>query len=162
MSHKKELQIDTELEADNAVGYKVGKKKTIDKYTTREVNDKALKKWKESLGLSNATGIIGDHSDKRKGVILEMAIYIDDQPPVVYDLEQPDAISNLRKNSIVIKQKSNYRLIVKFGVQHDIVTGLKYLQSVKRAGIRLDKSQEVAGSTLPIILTSLTTQKNCY
>lgn len=149
MSSSKEPQIDAELEAENVVGYVVGEKKTIDEYTTLDADDEALNKWKESLGLSNATGTIGDPNDKRKVVILEMAIHVDGQQPVVYDLEKPDAIQNLRKTPIVIKEKSKYRLVIKFRVQHEIVTGLKYLQSVKRAGIRLDKSQEVCGSYSP-------------
>ena len=149
MSAEKEPQIDTELEAENAVGYKVGEKKTINEYTNLDAEDEALNKWKQSFGLSNATGTIGDPNDPRKVVILEMAIHVDGMPPVVYDLEAPGALERLRKEPIVIKEKSKYHLVVKFRVQHEIVTGLKYLQSVKRHGIRLDKTQEVCGSYSP-------------
>ena len=38
---------------------------------------------------------------------------------------------------------------VKFRVQHEIVTGLKYLQVVKRGGIPLDRSDEMIGSYGP-------------
>lgn len=147
MPEIKEPQIDTELEAENAVGYKVGEKKTIDEYTTLDADDEAMQKWKASLGLSGGT--IGDPNDKRKVVILEMAIHVEGSEPVAYDLELPNALENLRKNPIVIKEKAKYKLVVKFRVQHEIVTGLKYLQSVKRAGIRLDKTQEVCGSYSP-------------
>lgn len=147
MSQPTDPQIDEELEAENAVGYKVGEKKTVAEYTTLDADDEALNKWKESLGLSN--GSLGDPNDKRKVVILEMAIHIDGQDPVVYNLETPGVLDKLRKEPIMIKEKSKYRLVVKFRVQHEIVTGLKYLQSVKRHGIRLDKSQEVCGSYSP-------------
>lgn len=147
MSQTTDPQIDEELEAENAVGYKVGEKKTIAEYATLDADDDALNKWKESLGLSN--GSLGDPNDKRKVVILEMAIHIDGQEPVVYNLEAPNVLEKLRKEPIMIKEKSKYRLVVKFRVQHEIVTGLKYLQSVKRHGIRLDKSQEVCGSYSP-------------
>lgn len=146
----KEPQIDTELEAENAVGYKVTEKKTINEYAKLDADDEALNKWKESLGLSNTSGTtIGDPNDKRKVVILEMAIHVEGQPPVVYDLEAPGVLEKLHREPIVIKEKSKYHLVVKFRVQHEIVTGLKYLQSVKRAGIRLDKIQEVCGSYSP-------------
>lgn len=142
-----EPQIDTELEAENTVGYKVGEKKTVDEYATLDADDEALNKWKESLGLTG--GSIGDPNDKRKVVILEMTLHVDGQPPVVVDMEAAGALEKLKSEPFVIKEKSKYHLSVKFRVQHEIVTGLKYLQSVKRAGIRLDKTQEVCGSYSP-------------
>ena len=40
-------------------------------------------------------------------------------------------------------------MVVKFRVQHEIITGLKYLHSVKRGGLRVDKVEEPLGSYAP-------------
>jgi len=38
---------------------------------------------------------------------------------------------------------------VSFRVQNEIVTGLKYIQVVKRMGVKVDKSEEMIGSYAP-------------
>lgn len=38
---------------------------------------------------------------------------------------------------------------VQFRIQHEVVSGLKYLQIVKRSGIRVDKVEEMIGSYGP-------------
>lgn len=141
-------EIDTDLQADNTAGYKVGEKKTLNEYTQLDADDEALVKWKQSLGLG-AGNTIGDPNDSRKVVILTMSLQINDTQPLVYDLENNEVLAQLKKKPIPIPEKASYTLEVTFRVQHEIVTGLKYLQSVKRHGIRVDKSQEVCGSYSP-------------
>lgn len=60
-----------------------------------------------------------------------------------------EAIQNLEKSSLTIKEGIEYRLKVSFKIQHDVVSGLKYLHVVKRGGIRVDKMQEMVGSYGP-------------
>lgn len=49
----------------------------------------------------------------------------------------------LKKNPFVIKEGSSYHMRVKFRVQHEVISGLRYLQLVKRKGIKVDKSDEM-------------------
>ncbi|KAJ3110751.1 hypothetical protein HDU96_006292 [Phlyctochytrium bullatum] len=45
-------------------------------------------------------------------------------------------IERLKDQQLTIKEGVEYRLKVRFRVNHDVVSGLKYLHAVKRGGIR--------------------------
>ncbi|VVT45114.1 uncharacterized protein SAPINGB_P000642 [Magnusiomyces paraingens] len=144
----KQPEIDQELVAEDTAGYKVTDKKTIAEYANLDAEDDSLKKWKESLGLSTGA-LIGDPNDKRRVVVLELRVDVEGADPIIINLETPGALQSLRKSPIVIRERSRYQRRLRFRVQHEIITGLKYLQSLKRSGIRVDKSQEVCGSYPP-------------
>lgn len=106
------------------------------------------------LGLTDdATAYPVKAGDKRKVVIVEMSLQFPDQPnldPIVINLE--DAQGNTiegKEIKFIIKEKSIYQFQIKFRVQHEIITGLKYLHLVKKAGIRVDKVEEPLGSYAP-------------
>ena len=42
-----------------------------------------------------------------------------------------------------IKEGAEFRMKAVFKVQHEVLSGLKYLQVVKRKGIRVDKHEEM-------------------
>ena len=62
---------------------------------------------------------------------------------MVINLDQPDAVKNLQKSPFVIKEGAAYRVRVKFRVQHEIISGLRYLQLVKRGIAQVDKSDQM-------------------
>jgi Rho GDP-dissociation inhibitor len=137
---------DLHAEEDN---YKPSAKKTVDEYAKLDQEDESLQKWKRSLGLLGGEPLPIDANDKRKVVILEMAFVVDGEPPVVVDLTNEKTLAELPKNAFKIKEKSIYKLKIKFKVQHEIVTGIKYLQAIKKAGIRVDKVEDPLGSYAP-------------
>lgn len=147
MSHEDEL-VPESLE-----GYTVGEKKTIDEYTKLDAEDESLAKWKASLGLSNDSSAYPVKAgDKRTVVIVEMALTFPEDPstaPIVIPLEDASGNSISKDIKFTIKEKSVYELQIKFRVQHEIITGLKYLHAVKKAGIRVDKLEEPLGSYAP-------------
>ncbi|KAI7817627.1 immunoglobulin E-set [Gamsiella multidivaricata] len=122
-------------------GYKPGQKKTMDEYQTLDADDEALRRWKESLGVSSAAAS-GD--DPHNVVVLQLILEVAGRPDVVLDLTQ--TAEELKKHSFTIKEGVEYRLKVLFKVQHSLVSGLKYRQVVKRMGVRVDKSEEMIGS----------------
>ncbi|ODV93834.1 hypothetical protein PACTADRAFT_51584 [Pachysolen tannophilus NRRL Y-2460] len=132
-------------------GFKVGEKKTIEEYTKLDAEDESLAKWKASLGLSSTSNLLPvSPNDKRKVVILEMALLVENRDPIIISLEKESELSlKDKKISFNIKEKSIYSLRIKFKIQHEIVTGLKYLQGVKKSGIRVDKLEEPCGSYAP-------------
>jgi len=91
--------------------------------------------------------------DPRRVVVLSLALEVQGRPDVVLELDSPGTafffptlvtehtrihtakIEATKKASVTIKEGIEYRLKVKFRVQHEIVTGLKFVQGVKRAGI---------------------------
>lgn len=73
---------------------------------------------------------------------------VDGRADIIIDLSQPGQLENLKSKPFTIKEGAKYRMKVKFKVQHQILSGLKYLQVVKRHGIS-QKSQEMIGSYGP-------------
>ena len=49
----------------------------------------------------------------------------------------------LEKTPFVIKEGSEYQMRVKFRVQHEVISGLRYLQLVKRKKIPVDKAEQM-------------------
>ncbi|PVU92081.1 hypothetical protein BB559_003851 [Furculomyces boomerangus] len=129
-------------------GYHVGEKKTIEEYEKLDANDESLRKWKESLGLNKATAI-SPTDDPRKVVVTALVLEVEGRQDVVMDVSTAAAIENLKKTPLVIKEGINYRLKIRFRIQHDVISGLKYLHAVKRAGIVVDRVEEMLGSYGP-------------
>jgi len=137
-----------ELNITMTEGYKPGEKKTVEEYTKLDADDEALNRWKASLGLGSGK-TIGDISDPRKVIIEELALEVSDRSDIVVDLKAPGALEELKSKPFTIKEGAEYRMRIKFRVQHDVISGLRYLQVVKRKGIRVDKSEEMMGSYGP-------------
>lgn len=72
---------------------------------------------------------------------------ITDRPDVVINLDSPGALESLSGKPFTIKEGAEYRMRVRFRVQHEVISGLRYLQLVKRKGIKVDKSEEMMVST---------------
>lgn len=140
---------DDDLIPEDAPGYVVGEKKTLEEYAKLDAHDESLRKWKESLGLNTGALLPVDPNDKRKVVVLEMALLVSGQEPVVVNLEDTKIRSQLPNNPFKVAEKASYSLKIKFKVQNEIVTGIKYLQGIKKAGIRVDKLEEPLGSYAP-------------
>ncbi|KAF9380633.1 hypothetical protein BGX21_002331 [Mortierella sp. AD011] len=129
MSHQQ--QDDDDFGPSVTNGYKPGQKKTIDEYQKLDAEDEALNRWKESLGVTNAA-TAGD--DPHNVVVLQIALEVQGRDDVVLDLTKP--VEELKSHSFTIKEGVEYRIKVLFKVQHSLVSGLKYMQVVKRKGIR--------------------------
>lgn len=65
------------------------------------------------------------------------------------DISNKDAIKKVEETVFTIKEGVQYRLKVTFRIQHDVVSGLKYLHAVKRGPLRVDKMEEMVGSYGP-------------
>ncbi|KAK9457112.1 immunoglobulin E-set [Dipodascopsis uninucleata] len=95
------------------------------------------------------TGSMGEPDDMRKVVILRLELIVKGHKGIAIDLENPDALEELKNQPITLKEGSLYKVRVRFRIQHEIITGLRYLQLVKRRGIRVDKSDDICGSYSP-------------
>lgn len=138
---------DDELVPEQTEGFKVGEKKTIDEYQQLDQNDESLRKWKESLGIGSGTSI-SDPKDPRKVIIMSLGLEIEGRPDVIIDLTQPGSLESLKNKPFTIKEGVQFRMKVRFKVQHQILSGLKYVQVAKRMGVS-NKMQEMIGSYSP-------------
>ena len=62
---------------------------------------------------------------------------------MVIDLSAPGALEGLKDKPFTIKEGATFRIKVVFQVHHEVLSGLKYLQVVKRKGIRVSKDEEM-------------------
>ncbi|KAL3470917.1 immunoglobulin E-set [Aspergillus californicus] len=137
-----------DLTAAKTEGFKVGEKKTIAEYNELDKNDESLNRWKASLGL-NAGEPIGDPNDPRRCIIKSLALEVEGREDVFIDVSEPGAVDELKNKPFTIKEGATFRIKVTFEVHKDVLSGLKYLQVVKRKGIRVSKDQEMLGSYAP-------------
>ncbi|KAK5779947.1 Rdi1p PWA37_001683 [Arxiozyma heterogenica] len=130
--------------------YKVSAKKTLDEYKTLDAEDESLAKWKESLGLCADVLPLEFPGDKRRVVIKKIQLIIDtEKEPITFDLTNEQTIKELASKRYKIKENSIYKLKIIFKVQHEIITGLRYVQYIKKAGIAVDKIDDHLGSYAP-------------
>lgn len=148
MSNENEFkEFDDEQNQDH---YKVSAKKTLDEYKTLDAEDESLAKWKESLGLSADVLPLEFPGDKRRVVIKKIQLIIDtEKEPITFDLANEQTIKELASKRYKIKENSIYKLKIIFKVQHEIITGLRYVQYIKKAGIAVDKIDDHLGSYAP-------------
>lgn len=128
-------------------------------------NDDAMVRWKQSLGLGTGESI-SDPNDPRKCIIKSLAMVnwqakpplsissqrnqeVDGRPDIVIDVSAPGAAESLKSKPFIIKEGTTYRMKATFVVQHEVLSGLKYVQQVKRKGIPVGKDQEMIGSFPP-------------
>ena len=108
-----------------------------------DANDESLQKYKESLGLGAGGKSIADPNDPRKCIILSLTMNSPGRPPVTIELATPGSEKTLKDNPFKIKEGAKFTMSAKFKVQHQILSGLHYVQVVKRKGIRVSKDQEM-------------------
>ncbi|KAH0847561.1 hypothetical protein AYO21_01467 [Fonsecaea monophora] len=137
-----------DLQAEHTPGFKVGEKKTLEEYQKLDQGDDALNRWKQSLGLGSGTPI-GDPNDPRTCIIKSLSLEVEGRPDITIDLTQPGSLETLNKHPFTIKEGCKYCMKAVFTVQHQVLSGLKYIQVVKRKGIRVSKDQEMIGSFAP-------------
>jgi hypothetical protein len=65
------------------------------------------------------------------------------RPPVTIDLATPGAEASLKDKPFKIKEGSKFTMSATFKVQHEILSGLHYVQIVKRKGIKVSKDSEM-------------------
>lgn len=158
--------IKTANSTENFKSYKVGAKKTLDEYANIDSKDESLIKWKKSLGLPTDDQDIlptDFEGDKRSVVILKFELYDTESNSLINEINFPKYRSSTEVNTflkntyssnengkqIKIKEKTKFSIKIVFKVQNDLVTGLKYKQSIKKAGITLDRVDDQLGSYAP-------------
>jgi len=148
MSHAADASQDEDLAPTMTEGYKPGEKKSVTEYAQLDANDESLNKWKQSLGIG--AGVAGDASGPNV-VVSALLLNSASRPdgPIILDLTKPEQLADLKKHPVTIKEGAEYSVELSFKVNHSIVSGLRYLQVVKRAGMKVDKLESMIGSYGP-------------
>ena len=140
------------MEDDNSgeSGYTPGKKVGMDELANMDADDESLRKYKESL-LGNTANTYSPADDDRRVVITELKIIFEDRPDgdVVYKLDDPKSIEELKNKPFTLKEGCKYKTQVSFRVQHEIVSGLKFQNFVYKGPVKVIKETEMLGSYGP-------------
>ncbi|TFK43380.1 immunoglobulin E-set [Crucibulum laeve] len=138
-----------DLKPSATPGYKPSAAKSADEYAKLDANDESLARWKASLGI--VPGVGGDTSGP-KVTVLTLELASPTLPPgkkIVFDLKDTAKLADTKKNPIVIKEGVEYNVRITFKVNHSIISGVRYIQVVKRAGVKVDKLEQMLGSYGP-------------
>lgn len=115
---------------------------STNKSTSADENDESLQRYKASLGLGGGKDL-SDPNDPRVCIIKALTMESPGRDPVVIDLTAPGSLETLKKKTFRIKEGATFTMTAQFKVQHEILSGLHYVQAVKRKGIRVSKSDEM-------------------
>lgn len=111
--------------------------------TPPDADDEAMQRYKQSLGIGGTGKDLSDSSDPRHCIILSLQLDSAGRPPVTIDLSAKGSEATLKDKPFKIKEGVKFNMTAKFKVQHEILSGLHYVQIVKRKGIRVSKDQEM-------------------
>ncbi|KAF9381242.1 hypothetical protein CPB97_007874 [Podila verticillata] len=125
--------------------YRPGTKKSVSEYLALDAEDPSLAAWKASL-LGHPSSLEAPPTALDTNVtLLQLALEVAGRPDVVVDLAGLTE-EQLATTCFTIKEGVEYRIKVQFHVRQGILSGLKYLQSVKLKGLTVDQTCEMVGS----------------
>ena len=112
--------------------------------------DESLQRYKAQLLGAAAKGDRGDASDPRKLVVTEFRVVFNSPAPdQVFHLDTRAGKDHLKKTGVAVKEGSEYKFRLSFRVQHEILPGLKYVNRLKRMGMKTAADELVIGSYAP-------------
>jgi Rho GDP-dissociation inhibitor len=117
----------------------------VEQLLAQDTEDESLRKYKEQLLGAAAQGDLGDKSDPRKVIGAEFRVIFEDSAveDVVFALEP-----SVSGATFSMKEGCNYKFKLSFRIQHEIVTGLKFVNKIKKA-IFSDTEELMLGSYAP-------------
>ncbi|CAJ2512201.1 Uu.00g052160.m01.CDS01 [Anthostomella pinea] len=135
-------------EGDIISHFQVTRNISPDKTNSTDANDESLQRYKQSLGLGGGKDL-SDPNDPRVCIIKSLTMESPGRPPVTIDLSAPGSEATLKDHPFKIKEGAKFTMVASFCVQHEILSGLQYVQIVKRKGIKVSKDSEMLGSYAP-------------
>uniref|UniRef100_A0A7N0UCL5 Rho GDP-dissociation inhibitor 1 n=1 Tax=Kalanchoe fedtschenkoi TaxID=63787 RepID=A0A7N0UCL5_KALFE len=131
---------------DLADKIQLGPRTSIKAQLEKDKDDESLRKWKEQLLGSLDIGAVGGEHLEPDVKILNLAIKSDNRPDIV--LEIPET-GNPKGLWFTLKEGSRYSLNFSFKVRNNIVSGLRYTNTVWKTGIKVDRTKEMLGTFSP-------------
>ncbi|NP_001229584.1 rho GDP dissociation inhibitor (GDI) isoform X1 [Strongylocentrotus purpuratus] len=131
-------------EPDATPGYQPPAKKTISEINELDKDDESLVKYKQQL-LAGAAEVLDEGG--ANVLVRKMIFHVEGREDIVLDLTGD--LAKLKEHPITIKEGIEYRIVIEFRVQREIVAGLRYFQTTSRKGIKVDKSSLMVGSYGP-------------
>ncbi|MQL82572.1 hypothetical protein Taro_015047 [Colocasia esculenta] len=136
-----------EEEEEDGDGKKIdlGPQCTLKQQLEKDKEDESLRRWKEQLLGSVDLESVGEHLEADVK-ILSFSILSPGRPDIVLPLPMPPSFKG---PWFTLKEGSNYRLRFSFTVGNNIVSGLRYHNTVWKTGVKVDSTKEMLGTFSP-------------
>ncbi|CAN0927220.1 Rho GDP-dissociation inhibitor 1 [Linum grandiflorum] len=136
-----------EDESEDEVDHKheLGPQYTLKEQLEKDKDDESLRKWKEQLLGSLDFDNIGEILDPEVK-ILSLSIVSPDRADIVLSIPED---GKLKGSWFTLKEGSPYKLKFAFQVSNNIVSGLKYTNTVWKTGVKVDGTKEMLGTFSP-------------
>ncbi|GFZ10649.1 ubiquitin C-terminal hydrolases superfamily protein [Actinidia rufa] len=144
-----ENENENENESDVEGKIELGPQFTIKEQLEKDKDDESLRKWKEQLLGSVDINSIGE-TPEPEVKILSLAIKSPGRPDIF--LPVPES-GNPKGLWFTLKEGSRYSLKFAFQVTNNIVSGLKYSNTVWKTGVKVDSTKEMLGMFSPQLET---------
>ncbi|XP_042913081.1 rho GDP-dissociation inhibitor 2 [Parasteatoda tepidariorum] len=137
-----------DIHDEEDTNYRPPPEKSLKEIVEADQNDASLQKYKEALlGQALKEAVVVEPNNPSRVLVKKLALVVEGRPDVVLDLTGD--LEALKKRVFVVKEGIQYRIRIDFFVQHEIVTGLKYVQKVLRHGLQQEKITHMVGSYAP-------------
>ncbi|KAH9305063.1 hypothetical protein KI387_009467, partial [Taxus chinensis] len=133
---------DAKVGGDFVVGPLLPLKEQLEK----DKEDESLRRWKEQLLGSLDIASMGEHLEADVK-ILSFGILSAGRPDLIVPI--PFIPTNSKGSSFTLKEGSRYNLKICFSVHDNIVSGLTYINTVWKSGVRVDNTRVMLGTFSP-------------
>ncbi|KAF5728546.1 rho GDP-dissociation inhibitor 1-like [Tripterygium wilfordii] len=132
-------------EEDEERKIELGPQVTLKELSEKDKDDESLRRWKEQLLAGVDLESVGENLEPEV-LILSLAIKSADRPDIV--LSVPPT-GNPKGLWFTLKEGSKYSLKFTFQVNNNIVSGLRYTNTVWKTGLKVDSAKEMLGTFSP-------------
>ncbi|XP_010252652.1 PREDICTED: rho GDP-dissociation inhibitor 1-like isoform X2 [Nelumbo nucifera] len=134
-----------EEEDDEGAKINLGPQRSLKEHFEKDKEDESLRRWKEQLLGGVDMDSVGE-SLEPDVKILSLTILSPDRPDLVLPIPET---GNPKGLWFSLKEGSHYSLKFSFKVSNNIVSGLRYSNTVWKTGVKVDSTKEMLGTFGP-------------
>ncbi|XWS47352.1 hypothetical protein CRYUN_Cryun14cG0145100 [Craigia yunnanensis] len=136
---------DDDNDDENSNTLQLGPQRTLKEQLEKDKDDESLRRWKEQLLGSVDINNIGETLEPEVK-FLSVAIVSPDRPDIVLSIPEDGKPQGLW---FTLKEGSHYRLKFSFQVANNIVSGLRYTNTVWKTGVKVYSTKDMIGTFSP-------------
>ncbi|KAK8959574.1 Rho GDP-dissociation inhibitor 1 [Platanthera guangdongensis] len=136
---------DGDEEDESRVHVVLGPQLALKEQLEMDKDDESLRKWKEQLLAGVDLSDVGENPDPEVK-ISSLTIITSDRPDLVLPIP---FVPNAKGYAFSLKDGSRYRLKFSFTVSNNIVSGLRYTNTVWKTGLRVENTKVMLGTFSP-------------
>ncbi|XP_041025853.1 rho GDP-dissociation inhibitor 1-like isoform X1 [Juglans microcarpa x Juglans regia] len=145
MSESSIYATDQDEEDEEGRKIELGPQYTLKEQIEKDKDDESLRRWKEQLLGSVDINSVGETLEPDVK-ILSLAIKSTGRPDIILPIPESGKPKGLW---FTLKEGSQYSLKFTFQVSNNIVSGLRYTNTVWKAGLKVDSTKEMIGTFSP-------------